>query len=114
MMFRLGHGNHRNFRLVIKREAMSLLTAKKVIDNTKIMIKYNILFQVGIEVNTDDYDEGERLAKAEADGMSRVLFANTNYNKFKVKSVNIDLNDRIIEMKQTADDMITALKNIDK
>ena len=77
-------------------------------------MKFKVLFETEITVNSDDYDEGERLAKAEADGMSRVLFANTNYNKFKVKSVNIDLNDRIIEMKQTADDMIIALKNIDK
>jgi len=77
-------------------------------------MKYKILFETFVEIEADDYDEGELLAKAEADGMSRVLFANTNYNKFKVKSVNIDLNDRIIEMKQTADDMITALKNIDK
>jgi len=77
-------------------------------------MKFKITFETTVEVLSDDYDEGERLAKAEADGMSRVLFANTNYNKFKVKSVNIDLNDRIIEMKQTADDMITALKNIDK
>jgi len=77
-------------------------------------MKFKITFETTVEVLSDDYDEGERLAKAEADGMSRVLFANTNYNKFKVKSVNIDLDDRIIEMKQTADDMITALKNIDK
>ena len=77
-------------------------------------MKFKILFETTVEVNTDDYDEGLLLAKAEADGISRVLMANTNYNKFRVKSVHADLSDQMRVLKETAEDMHEALKNMDK
>ena len=77
-------------------------------------MKYKILFETIVEVPADDYDEGLLLAKAEADGISRVLMANTNYNTFKVKSIHIDLSDRMRVLKETAEDMFEALKNMDK
>jgi len=53
-------------------------------------MKYIIVFETEIEIETDDIEDGIRLAKAEADGMSRVLWANTNYKKFKFKDVRVD------------------------
>ena len=77
-------------------------------------MKFKVNFEVIIDVNTDDYDDGLRLAKAEAEGMSRVLMANTNYPKFRVKNVHADLSEQIEELKKSADDMFEAIKNIQR
>jgi len=76
-------------------------------------MKYIIVFEVESGIETDNIEDGIRLAKAEADGMSRVLWANTNYKKFKVKDVRVDyeFKKRIKQLKLSAKDMLKALKN---
>jgi len=76
-------------------------------------MKYIIVFETEIEIETDDIENGIRLAKAEADGMSRALWANTNYPRFKVKDVRVDyeFKKRIKQLKLSAKDMLEALKN---
>ena len=77
-------------------------------------MKFKVNFEVVVDVNSDDYDDGRRLALAEAEGMSRVMMANTNYPKFKIKGVNADLTEQMKVLKQTTDDMFEALKNIER
>lgn len=76
-------------------------------------MKYIIVFEVDSGVETENIDDGIQLAKLEADAISRVLFANTNYNKFKFKDVRVDyeFKKRIKQLKLSAKDMMEALKN---
>jgi len=76
-------------------------------------MKYIIVFEVDSGVETENIEDGIQLAKLEADGMSRVLWANTNYKKFKVKDVRVDyeFKKRIKQLKLSAKDMLEALKN---
>jgi len=76
-------------------------------------MKYIIVFETEIEIETDDIENGIRLAKAEADGMSRVLWANTNYPRFKVKDVRVDyeLDKKIMELRKNSDELIEIIKN---
>ena len=77
-------------------------------------MKFKIHFEVVVDVNSDDYDDGLLLAKAEAEGMSRVLMANSNYPKFKIKGVHADLSEQIAALKNNTADMFEALKSINK
>jgi len=76
-------------------------------------MKYIIVFETEIEIETDDIENGIRLAKAEADGMSRVLWANTNYPRFKVKDVRVDyeFDKKIMELRKNSDELIEIIKN---
>jgi len=76
-------------------------------------MKYIIVFEVDSGVETENIEDGIQLAKLEADGMSRVLWANTNYKKFKVKDVRVDyeFKKRIKQLKLSAKDILEALKN---
>jgi len=76
-------------------------------------MKYIIVFEVDSGVETENIDDGIQLAKLEADAISRVLFANTNYNKFKFKDVRVDyeFKKRTKQLKLSAKDMLEALKN---
>jgi len=76
-------------------------------------MKYIIVFETEIEIETDDIENGIRLAKAEADGMSRILWANTNYPRFKVKDVRVDyeLDKKIMELRKNSDELIEIIKN---
>ncbi len=75
-------------------------------------MKFKVNFEVVLDVNSDDYDDGLLLAKAEAEGMSRVLMANTNYPKFKIKGVHADLSEQLAELKKNTDDMFEAIASI--
>ena len=81
--------------------------------NYKTMIKYKILFETKIDVESDDYDDGLRLAKAEADRLLQAIKMHTKY-KYKIRSINPDLSEQMIKLKTSADEMIEALKNLDK
>ena len=63
-------------------------------------MKYKILFEVEIENDAEDIKDDIRIVKMEAEGMSRVLWANTNYPAFKVRDVipDYEFNKRIKQL----------------
>lgn len=52
-------------------------------------MEVDITFRVRINVQTDDLDEAESLAKIEAQGMSNVLWADRNWNRFHYVSMSL-------------------------